>query len=372
LATTETDTDRGHLGAALALARRGLGRTWPNPSVGCVILDAGGRVRGRGQTQPGGRPHAETEALRQARSAAQGGTAYVTLEPCAHAGETAPCAEALIQAGIARCVVAIEDPDPRVAGRGLAMLRAAGIAVSVGLMADEAKEINAGFLTRIALGRPLVTLKLATTLDGRIATGGGESRWITGEAARAHGHGLRAGHDAILVGSGTAVADDPELTCRLPGLEERSPLRIVADTRLRLPLGARLVTGRPPRPTWLATAADQLEPALEPYRAAGLEIVKVARGADEHIDLAAMLLALGRRGLTRLLVEGGATLATALIKADLVDRIVWYRAAKILGAGGLNAIGDIKIDRLDLIRNFKRTGQRELSGDMAEFYSREL
>src|SRR5215475_2950035 len=244
--------DAGHMAAALDLARRGLGRVWPNPAVGCVLVRQG-RVVGRGWTQPGGRPHAETEALHRAGAAAKGATAYVTLEPCSHHGRTPPCADALIAAGIARAVVAMEDPDPRVSGAGLARLREAGIKVDLGLGESEAGEINAGFFLRIRERRPLITLKLAMTLDGRIATRSGESRWITGEAARARAHLLRAQHDAVMVGSGTVLADDPLLNVRLPGLGRQSPLRIVLDGRMRLSLTSALVAGARETPTWLVT-----------------------------------------------------------------------------------------------------------------------
>ena len=217
--------------AALGLAARGLGRVWPNPTVGCVVV-RDGRVVGRGWTQPGGRPHAESEALRRAGDGARGATAYVTLEPCAHQGETPPCAEALVAAGIRRAVAAIEDPDPRVSGRGIETLRTAGIEAECGALADAAARLNAGYLWRLTRGRPLVTLKVATTLDGRTATGKGESRWITGEQARARAHRLRAEHDAVMIGAGTAQADDPALTCRLPGLADASPVRIIADGSL--------------------------------------------------------------------------------------------------------------------------------------------
>src|SRR3546814_156950 len=235
---------------ALDLARRGLGRVWPNPAVGCILV-RDRRIVGRGWTQPGGRPHAETVALAQSGAAAQGATAYLTLEPCSHHGKTPPCADALVAAGIARAVVAVGDPDPRVNGNGLARLRKAGVTVELGLRSDEAAELNAGFFTRTLVGRPLVTLKLATTLDGRIAIHDGQSRWITGETARAWAHGLRARSDAIMVGSGTVLADDPQLTCRLPGLEDRSPVRIVVDSRLRIPLTARLFSTAREIPTWL-------------------------------------------------------------------------------------------------------------------------
>ncbi|MGY4803023.1 bifunctional diaminohydroxyphosphoribosylaminopyrimidine deaminase/5-amino-6-(5-phosphoribosylamino)uracil reductase RibD, partial [Teichococcus aerofrigidensis] len=219
--------DVAQMRAALALAARGLGNTWPNPAVGCVIVKEG-VVVGRGWTAPGGRPHAETEALRRAGAAARGATAYVTLEPCCHWGRTPPCADALIAAGVARVVVAMQDPDPRVDGAGLRRLREAGIAVASGMLEAEARALNAGFLKRLASGLPLLTLKLATTLDGRIATRAGESQWITGPAARRAAHALRGRHDAVLVGSGTALADDPDLTCRLPGFAPVPTVRVVA------------------------------------------------------------------------------------------------------------------------------------------------
>jgi diaminohydroxyphosphoribosylaminopyrimidine deaminase / 5-amino-6-(5-phosphoribosylamino)uracil reductase len=332
---------RNAMRAALGLARRGLGNVWPNPAVGCVIV-AQGRIVGRGWTQPGGRPHAETEALGRAGELARGAAACVTLEPCAHWGQTPPCAEALIGAGIAYVAAALEDPDPRVAGAGLARLREAGVAVAAGLCAEEAAEINAGFLCRVRQGRPLVTLKLATTLDGHIATAAGESRWITGIAARERAHLLRAGHDAVMVGTGTLVADDPDLTCRLPGLHDRSPLRVVLDRRLRLPAAARVFAA--PR-TWVVAA-----PGADPARraalaAAGIEVIEVA--ADKtSLDLAAVLAALGGRGVTRLLVEGGARLAAALLRAGLVDRLVWFHAPRLLGGDGLPAVAPLGLAAL--------------------------
>ena len=361
--------DLDDMRAALGLARRGLGNTWPNPSVGCVIVKDG-RVVGRGWTQRGGRPHAETEALAHARDAARGATAYVTLEPCSHHGKTPPCAEALIGAGIVRVVAAIEDPDPRVSGRGVARLKKAGITVETGLCAAEAAELNAGFLCRIKHGRPLVTLKLATSLDGRIATAGGESRWITGPAARERAHLLRATHDAVLVGTGTALADDPQLTCRLPGLESRSPVRIVLDRNLRLPPTLRLFTGADQAPTWLVTL-----PGSDPVRQAalreqGLEIVAAEPGPLNGIDLAALLRTLGGKGLTRLLVEGGGTLAAALLRAGLVDRLVWMRAPLALGGDGIPAIAGLGLDRLAAAPRFELLSSEVAGGDLIETYNR--
>lgn len=331
--------------AALALARRGLGAAWPNPAVGCVIADAG-RVVGRGWTQPGGRPHAETEALRRAGAGARGAAAYVSLEPCSHWGRTPPCADALILAGVRRVVVAIEDPDPRVAGSGIARLRAAGIAVETGLCAEEAAEINAGFLTRQRLGRPLVTLKLATSLDGRIATRTGASQWITGLPARERGQALRADHDAIMVGTGTVLADDPQLTCRLPGLGQRSPVRVVLDRRLRIPLRARLIAGARQTPTWVLTLASADPARREAFLAAGASLIDADPDPAGRIDLAAALAALGRRGITRLLVEGGAHLAAALLRAGLVDRLAWFHAPLLIGADGTPAIAALGLDTL--------------------------
>ena len=341
--------DAANMGSALALASRGLGSVWPNPAVGCVLVresESGeetggraGRVVGRGWTQAGGRPHAETEALRRAGSAAKGSTAYVTLEPCAHHGATPPCADALIAAGVARVVAAIEDPDPRVTGKGFARLEAAGIEVARGVGAIEAAEINAGFLLRVRAGRPLVTLKLATTLDGRIAAADGESRWITGDDARARAHVLRAEHDAVMIGSGTALADDPELTCRLPGFAAKRPVRIVMDGRLRMPPTAVLARTARATPTWVVTAAGADAGRKKALAALGVEIIEIPAGPDGSINARDALVALGGRGLTRVLVEGGGTLAAALLKADLVDRMAWFHAPSVLGGEGLPAVG---------------------------------
>ncbi len=361
--------DLAHMRAALALAGRGLGNTWPNPAVGCVIVKDG-RIVGRGWTQPGGRPHAETEALTRARAAARGATAYVSLEPCSHHGKTPPCAEALLAAGVARVVAAIEDPDPRVSGRGLARLRDAGVAVETGVCAAEAGELNAGFFTRVRRGRPLVTLKLATSLDGRIATATGESRWITGPAARERAHLLRATYDAVLVGTGTARADDPELTCRLPGLEHRSPVRIILDRQLRLPATLRLFTEMARAPTWVATLA-----ASDPVRRAelagkGVRIIPAIPDDAGNIDLAALLQQLGSEGLTRLLVEGGGQLAAALLRHDLVDRLVWMRAPMAIGGDGLPAVAAIGLDKLADTPRFMLISSETAGGDVIDSYRR--
>jgi len=358
--------------AALSLASRGLGRVWPNPAVGCVLVSAAGeaRVVGRGWTQPGGRPHAETEALARAGDAAKGATAFVTLEPCAHEGRTPPCAAALAKAGVARVVAAVEDPDPRVRGGGLRQLRDAGIKVNCGLLREEAETVNAGYLLRVRAGRPLVTLKLATTLDGRIATHGGESRWITGEAARRRTHLLRARSDAIMIGIGTALADDPDLTCRLAGLEDRSPVRIVVDARLHLPLTSRLVASARNTPTWVVTVPGGARDRRHAFEDSGVKIVEVAEGPDGYPAPAAMLSALGATGLTRILVEGGGHLVAGLLRADLVDRLQWFRAAGIIGGDGVPAVAAYGIDRLSLMRRYRRSSVHEIGEDLLERYVR--
>ncbi len=361
--------DLVHMRAAFALARRGLGRTWPNPAVGCVLVKAR-RVVGRGWTQAGGRPHAETEALNRAGPLAAGSTAYISLEPCSHHGETGPCAEALIAAGISRAVVAVEDPDPRVSGRGLALLRERDVAVSLGVGEKEAREINAGFLLRLGENRPLVTLKLAMTLDGRIATHTGESRWITGEPARARAHLMRAQHDAVMVGSGTVLADDPLLNVRLPGLERDSPLRIVLDGRMRLPLTSALVIGAHDTPTWLVTLPGGDKRRRQIYADCGLEVIEAPAGPDGALDLAQVLGRLATHGLTRLLVEGGARLAAALLRDKLVDRLAIFRAPSLIGGDGLPAATGFGLERLADMPGFVALETIELGQDRLETFRR--
>jgi diaminohydroxyphosphoribosylaminopyrimidine deaminase/5-amino-6-(5-phosphoribosylamino)uracil reductase len=363
-------SDLAHMRAALALARRGLGNTWPNPAVGCVIVKDG-RVVGRGWTQRSGRPHAETEALaRAAGVAARGATAYVSLEPCSHHGRTPPCAEALIAAGIARVVSAVEDPDPRVSGRGLARLREAGVRVETGVCAAEAAELNAGFFTRVRQGRPLVTSKLATSLDGRIATATGESRWITGSAARERAHLLRATHDAVLVGTGTALADDPELTCRLPGMENRSPVRIVLDRQLRLPATIRLFNKMGQAPTWVATLASSDPARLAELAGSGVKLIAAKTDDAGKIDLAALLQQLGDEGLTRLLVEGGGQLAAALLRQGLVDRLIWMRAPTAIGSDGMPAVAALGLEALAAAPHFTLVSSETAGGDVIDTYRR--
>jgi diaminohydroxyphosphoribosylaminopyrimidine deaminase/5-amino-6-(5-phosphoribosylamino)uracil reductase len=357
------------MAAALGLARRGLGSVWPNPSVGCVLVKEG-RVVGRGRTAPGGRPHAETEALAQAGEQARGATAYVTLEPCSHHGKTPPCAEALVAAGVSRVVAATQDPDPRVSGRGLARLREAGVTVEAGVMKEEADEIIAGFRCRVETGKPLVTLKIAATLDGRTATHRGESQWITGPDARARGHLLRAQSDAIMIGSGTALIDDPLLSCRLPGLEERSPVRVVVDGRLSLPLTSKLVASARDIPLWLITRTGNSPERLAAFDECGVEVIEISPSPAGTVDLAAALQELGARGLTRLLVEAGGHLAAALLQSQLVDRLAWFRAPMLIGGDGLPAAVSFGIDELNQAPRWRRLSAACLGTDMVEYLAK--
>lgn len=362
-------TDREWMERALVLAVRGLGEVWPNPAVGAVFVKDG-QVVGEGWTQKGGRPHAETEALAKAGAKARGSTLYVTLEPCAHHGKTPPCADAVIAAGVARVVAALEDPDPRVAGRGFAKMRDAGIPVEVGEGAGAAREVNLGFLTRLAEGRPMVTAKFATSLDGRIATHTGESQWITGEAARQEGHRLRADHDAVMVGVATAMADDPKLTVRVAGSEHRKPVRIVVDSRLRLSLTSKLVMTAREAPTWIMTLPGNDPLRVKAFADLGVEVLEVPAEEVGRPDIAAALAILGERGLTRLLVEGGGRLIASLMAADRIDRLVWFRAPIVIGGDGIPGAAAIGVERLAQAPRWKRIGLVELGDDVMETYAR--
>jgi diaminohydroxyphosphoribosylaminopyrimidine deaminase/5-amino-6-(5-phosphoribosylamino)uracil reductase len=332
---TEADRDRRFMRAALAIGRRGLGNTWPNPAVGCVIVrrvDGADIVVGRGWTRPGGRPHAETEALAEAGPLAKGATAYVTLEPCSHYGRTGPCADALARAGVARVVGALRDPDPRVGGRGFDMLRAYGLNVTENVLADEAFAAHLGHITRVDRGRPAVTVKVAVSPDGRIAGPGGRPVRITGPEATDRVHLIRSQSDAIAVGIGTAIADDPLLTVRLPGLEKASPLRVVLDSRLRLPLASRLVATAKAVPLWVIAGPQASTEAEMALAARGVEVMRVPL-RDGRLDLGDALRLLGTRGLTRLLVEAGPTLAEALIAGDLVEELMTFTSPEPIGDG---------------------------------------
>ncbi len=328
--------DARFMALALALAGRGLGSVWPNPAVGAVLV-RDGRVVGRGSTQPGGRPHAEAVALAQAGDASRGATAYVTLEPCAHRGRAGPCADAIVAAGIARAVVAVPDPDPRTHLAGIARLRAAGVEVEVGLMEREAVTVAGGFFARLGQGRPRVTLKLATTLDGRIATAGGASRWITGPPARRRVHAMRMRHDAVLVGIGTALADDPDLQVRDMGAR-RQPVRVVLDSRLRLPAASRLARTARQVPVWAVHAEGADASALG---ALGVRCLAAAGDGTGRLDLSAALGRLADEGLTSVLCEGGGRLGAALVAGGFVDEIAVFSAGRVFGAGGVPAVAGL-------------------------------
>ena len=360
--------DTHFMRAAIALARRGLGTTWPNPSVGCVIVKEN-RVVGQGVTALGGRPHAETAALAMAGEVAHGATAYVSLEPCSHFGQTPPCAEALIAAGVARVVVGATDPDPRVSGAGIALLRSAGIEVTEGVLPEDAAEVLAGFATRIARGRPMVTLKLASTLDGRIATSSGESQWITATPARKAAHALRGQHDAVLVGVGTVAADDPDLGCRIPGYTSRPNVRVVMDTHLRTSLTARLVATAAETPVWILHAPSADPDRIEALTQAGVRCINVPPGSA-GLDTTAAMAALGQAGLTRVLAEGGASIAAALLRAGLVDRLAWFHAPGVLGGDGFPAVQAMGITALAGLHRFRRLAQRPVGNDLLSEFTR--
>ncbi|MCV6585518.1 MAG: bifunctional diaminohydroxyphosphoribosylaminopyrimidine deaminase/5-amino-6-(5-phosphoribosylamino)uracil reductase RibD [Marinibacterium sp.] len=359
--------DRRYMAMALGLGRRGQGRCWPNPAVGCVIV-AGDRVVGRGWTQPGGRPHAEPMALAQAGDQARGATAYVTLEPCAHHGKTPPCCEALAKAGIARVVAAIEDSDPRVAGQGFAYLRDRGIEVVTGVMADEAGFDHEGFFLRTEQGRPFVTLKLASSFDGRIATATGQSQWITGAPARRLTHAMRARHDAVMVGAGTARADDPSLTVRDMGYGHQ-PVRVVVSRRLDVPLMGQLARSARQVPVWMCHGADADADRLRAWEAAGARLLPCAV-RHAQLDPEDVLRQLGAAGLTRVFCEGGSALAASLLAADLVDELVGMTAGFPIGAEGLPSIGALGLDDLAAAPRFQLAELHRAGDDIVQRWRR--
>jgi diaminohydroxyphosphoribosylaminopyrimidine deaminase / 5-amino-6-(5-phosphoribosylamino)uracil reductase len=356
---------------ALTLGRRGQGRTWPNPAVGAVLVKDGVIV-GRGWTQPGGRPHAEPEALARAGEAARGATLYVTLEPCCHVGRSAPCVEAIIDAGIARVVSAIEDPYPEVAGQGHAKLRAAGIAVDLGVGAAEAARDHAGHFRRLGDKRPQVILKLAVSSDDKIGAAGRKPHAISGETSRARVHLLRAQCDAILVGIGTVLSDDPLLTCRLPGMEARSPVRVVLDRALRIPSSSKLVRSARQTPLWVMTSELAEPAAATKLGAAGAQVIRVADASmgAPGLDLANVLHALAEKGITRLLVEGGSRVASSLVAADLVDEFWLLRGPESVGADGVAALDAMPLTALTGSPRFQLRASESLQGDTLSIYER--
>lgn len=352
---------------ALSLGRRGMGQTAPNPAVGCVVVKDG-RVVGRGWTQPGGRPHAETEALAQAGAAARGATAYVTLEPCAHQGQTPPCANALADAGVARVVVATQDSDARVDGAGIAILRDADIAVTVGVCEARAQEDHVGFFLRTEQGRPFVTLKLASSFDGRIATGTGESQWITGPQARRQVHAMRARHDAVMVGGGTARHDDPSLTVRGFG-DVQQPARVVVSRRLDLPLMSVLARTAKDIPVILCHGQDADTMLQNTWRDLGATLLPCGISGSQ-LDPRDVLQQLGSHGLTRVFCEGGGALAASLIEADLVDELVGFTAGLVIGAEGLPNIGALGVETLSAAQRYGLKSASRVGNDICHRWVR--
>jgi diaminohydroxyphosphoribosylaminopyrimidine deaminase / 5-amino-6-(5-phosphoribosylamino)uracil reductase len=397
--------DQRFMSLALALGRRGLGNTWPNPAVGAVVVRHDGEpiIIGRGWTQPRGRPHAETEALRRAGAAARGATLYATLEPCSHQGKTPPCTDAIIAAGIMRVVSAIEDPNA-LAGRGHALLRASGIAVDVGTGAAEARRAHAGHIRRVCDHRPHIVLKLAVSADGKVGLAGRKPVAITGEAARARVHLIRAMNDAILIGIGTVLADDPQLTCRLPGMAARSPVRVVLDPGLRLPVTGALVRSATETPVWVIASEGAPTQAEAVLAARGVEVFRlpatfsggreggslapphartvhaspilgeVLQGAAPRtyrgFDLLAVLHLLAERGITRLMVEGGPTVAAAFLSSDLIDEAALLRSPIAIGPGGIDALEGMPLAALAASRKLRSVGVETVGEDTIETFER--
>ena len=363
--------DLGFMQLALTLGRRGQGRTWPNPAVGAVVV-RDGVIVGRGWTQAGGRPHAEPVALAHAGEAARGATLYATLEPCSHVGKSPPCTDAIIASGVARVVSAIEDPNPEVAGQGHAKLRAAGIRVDIGPGAAEAAHDHAGHFRRIRDNRPHVILKLAVSADDMIGAAGRKPVTISGEAAKARVHLLRAHCDAILVGIGTVLADDPLLTCRLPGMEARSPVRVVLDRALRIPGTTKLVHSARETPLWVMTSNLAEAPAAMKLGAAGAQVIRVATTTTPPpgLDLAAVLHALGEKGITRLLVEGGARVASSFVTAGLVDEVWLLRGRDEIGADGVAALETLPLSSITQSPTFGVRASESLQKDTLTIYER--
>jgi len=360
------------MAAAERLARRGFGRVWPNPSVAALIVRDDGDgpiVVGRGVTSRPGMAHAEVNALSQAGEKGKGATCYVTLEPCSHYGRTPPCAKALVEAGVARVVVGMLDPNPRVAGRGIGMLQAAGIEVSVGLREAAMQALYRGFTLRQLKQRPQVFLKLAVSRDGFIGRAGEGQVRISGPLSMRKVHGFRAENDAILVGSGTALADDPQLTCRLPGLEGRSPVRVIVDRRARLPLESKLVRTCADVPVWLICGNDADADRIELLSAAGVNAIRVPAD-DTGVRPSVILSALATRGITRLMVEGGSRLATSFLAADLVDDLCVVTGNVTVGAGGIPALHGLELADVLKDPKFERVDAGRFGDDSFIFLRR--
>ncbi len=363
---SQQNSDLHFMRLAFDLGRRGLGQTWPNPAVGAVVVK-NGIIVGRGWTQKGGRPHAETEALKRAKKDARGATLYVTLEPCSHTGQTPPCADAVIRAGIARVVSAMDDPNPEVAGQGHTRLREKGVQVDVGLCADEARRVHAGHILRVTQKRPHVLLKLAISADGKAAFAGRKPAQITGDRVRERVFQMRAQADAILVGIGTVLSDNPQLTCRLPGMDERSPVRVVLDARLATPLSYGVISTVREHPTWVFCSQKASPVAEEILQDKGVRVFRVWE-QNGKLDLAAVLKTLASEGITRLMVEGGPRVAASFITADLIDETVLLHGAVTIGREGIDPLEGMELD--DLIGSLKLIEEEQLGPDRMQHYER--
>ncbi len=355
--------DRRWMRVAIAEARRAEGRTAPNPPVGCAIVSGEGRLIGTGHTATGGRPHAEVQALAMAGAAARGGCAYVTLEPCAHHGQTGPCADALVEAGIARVVIALRDPDKRVNGRGIDRLAEAGVALGIGVEAEAARRVTAGFLSRTARLRPFVTLKTATSLDGMIALADGAKRWITGPRMRNYVHLQRSRTDGLLSAVGTVLADDPEFTCRLPGLRADSPHRFILDGSLRTPVTASLFRTAGDVGLSFFCHEDVDTRAVKVLQAAGAEVRPVEAGADGKLSLVAVMQAIAAAGIGSLMIEAGGKLAASLLQAGMVDRILWTCSQHLIGADGIPSISPLATQELPSQASFRVVAEGGFGSD---------
>jgi diaminohydroxyphosphoribosylaminopyrimidine deaminase / 5-amino-6-(5-phosphoribosylamino)uracil reductase len=368
----DPDFDRRMMAAALRLGRRNLGQTHPNPAVGCIIVRTDGDepvVVGRGWTAVGGRPHAEKEALKEAGAAAEGATVYVTLEPCAHKGRVKPCSAALVAAKVARVVSAMDDPDPRTQGRGHAALEEAGIAVTRGVLAEEAARAHSGHIQRITKGRPHVTLKLAVSADGMIGTRGGERMIITGMEAFAAVQAMRTGFDLLMVGIGTVLIDNPRLTVRLPGLADRTPTRVILDASARLPLESNLVQSAKEAPLIVIVGPEAPPGRRAELEAAGVKLIAV-EAAQGGLNLRQALETLASEGYSRLFAEGGAEVAASLVAADLIDEVIIFRAPVVVGANGVRALGGTALSALERSPRYRLAETAAVGVDVMRRYVR--
>ena len=356
---------------ALRLADRNIGNVYPNPSVGCLIIK-NDRVVGRGWTQLGGRPHAEAMALGQAGPNAAGATVYSTLEPCSHFGQTPPCSDALIAAGIKRLVGGMRDPDPRVNGNGFLKLREAGIEVTDGVQEELAIELNKSFVSKIKNKSPVVTLKLATSIDSKISTKMGESKWITGNQARHSVHFQRSRHDAILTGIGTVIADDPMLNCRIKGLEDRSPVRVILDTKLKISANNQIASSAAEYETIVFTTNEAKHGKQVQLEKLGIKIEPTEMDKNGKVSIIAVLEALADNGITSVLVESGGQLAAEFIRLNLVDYLLVYRAPIVIGGDGVAAIGNVGLSTLNMAVPFERIQTEGLGIDLLDTYRRRV